>query len=63
MSLVVVEPDEDAAAPLCHQLEHLGFEPVAAAEVRAASWVPLRGIADLTTDEAMLRAVAKMRAL
>ena len=38
-------------------------EPVAAPEVRAASWVPLSGIADLTTDEAMLRAAAKMRAL
>lgn len=38
-------------------------EPVAAPEVRAARWVRLLDMGKLTTDEAMLRAVAKMRAL
>ena len=36
MSLVVVEPDEEAAGPLYQQLERLGFEPVAAADLKLA---------------------------
>lgn len=36
MSLVVADPDEEAAGPLCHQLEHLGFEPVSAADLKLA---------------------------
>ena len=36
MSLVVVDPDEEAIVPLCMQLEKLGFEPVSAADLKLA---------------------------
>ena len=36
MSLVVVDPDEEAAAPLRDQLEQLGFESIAASDLKLA---------------------------
>jgi 8-oxo-dGTP pyrophosphatase MutT (NUDIX family) len=38
-------------------------EPIAAPEVRAASWAPLDRIAELTLDRAILRTAAKMQSL